>query len=198
MGFGRQKQKIMKSNDKGHTFLKWLNLTTGRISLRKIPQNVLRKDAPTTKKKKFQQTIVFYSSSRKQQFRVLWWNSFSPQLCVRVYVDQKVNVDSRPLLQRLCTVQANRGKSFLSFPKTFFYIQRHVLLSLSFTSSSFLPYLSLFLAREPCPLAEMRVRPKNKMKKKKNKRYFMRVGGFLKKERRKTTEGQNSTNIRPS
>jgi hypothetical protein len=120
MGFGRQKQKIMKSNDKGHTFLKWLNLTTGRISLRKIPQNVLRKDAPTTKKKKFQQTIVFYSSSRKQQFRVLWWNSFSPQLCVRVYVDQKVNVDSRPLLQRLCTVQANRGKSFLSFPKTFF------------------------------------------------------------------------------
>jgi hypothetical protein len=64
MGFVRQKQKIMKSNDKGHTFLKWLNLTTGRISLRKIPQNVLRKDAPTTKKKKFQQTIVFYSSSQ--------------------------------------------------------------------------------------------------------------------------------------
>ena len=95
-----------------------------------------------------------------------------------------------------CASKPRQKLSF--FPKNLFYIQRHVLLSLSFTSSSFLPYLSLFLAREPCPLAEMRVRPKNKMKKKKNKRYFMRVGGFLKKERRKTTEGQNSTNIRPS
>jgi len=87
-----------------------------------------------------------------------------------------------------CASKPRQKLSF--FPKNLFYIQRHVLLSLSFTSSSFLPCHSLFLAREPRPLAEMRVRPKNKMEKKRIKDILCGWVGSWKKKEEKQQKGK--------